>query len=58
MGWQMTWGFIILGILFIAIFAWERFRKVRILGFSDIVLIGFGIWMLATGLFRLFGIAF
>jgi hypothetical protein len=57
MDWQMTWGFIILGILFIAIFAW-RVRRARLIGFSDIVLIGFGIWTLATGLFRLFGLAF
>ncbi len=42
MDWQMTWGFIILGILFIAIFVW-RVRRARLIGFSDIVLIGFGI---------------
>ena len=53
----MNWISIVLGILFLAIFAWRRFRKARILGFIDIILIGLGIWTLFEGLSGLFGAA-
>ena len=56
MNWQINVGFIILGVLLIAIFAWKRFRKARLLGSGDIVLIGFGIGALFEGLFGLFGL--
>lgn len=57
MTWQMTWGFIALGILFLATFAWRMIQRARLLGFSDIVLLGFGIWVLLEGLSELFGAA-
>lgn len=53
---QMTWmpiGYIVLGVLFLAIFVW-RLRKARSLGFSDIVLLGFGFGSLLEGLSELF----
>ena len=53
----MTWEFIVLGILFLVIFVWKRFRKTQLLGFGDIVLVGLGIWMLSVGLAGLFGVA-
>ncbi len=53
---QMAWiplGYIVLGILFFAIFAW-RLQKARLLRFSDIVLLGFGFGALLEGLSELF----
>ncbi len=54
MTWQMTWGFIVLGVLLLAIFAWRQSRKVRILGPNDITFLGIGICMLILGLYELF----
>ncbi len=51
----MTWEFIVLGILLLAIFLW-RVRRARPLGFSDFVLLGFGIGAFLDGLFGPFGV--